>query len=408
MMDAVHRYEGTVNQVLGDGIMALFGAPLAHENHAVRACYAALAMQAAIARHSAEMRRAQGIEVQIRAGLNSGDVVVRAIGSDLRLDYSAIGQTTHLAARMEQLALPGTIRLTADTVDLAEGFIAVRALGPTAIKGLSEPIEIFELTGAGTSRTRLQAGAARGLTRLVGRDREMDALHQAHARAGGGHGQVVALVGEPGVGKSRLVWELTHSHRTQGWLVLEAGAVSYGQATSWLPVIDLLKGYFGIGPDDEARGIREKVSGKLVTLDADLLAELPLFLNLLDVAHDDPDAQSMDASVRRRRTLGAVRRLLLRESILQPLLLVLEDLHWVDGETQSFLDGLVESLPGARVLVLVNYRPEYRHTWASKTSYTQLRLDALEPVSAEALLADVLGRHPELAPLTAAHRADRR
>ncbi|MBI4591582.1 MAG: AAA family ATPase [Candidatus Rokubacteria bacterium] len=257
MMEAVHRYEGTVNQVMGDGIMALFGAPLAHEDHAVRACYAALAMQGAIRRYTEEVRRAHGIEVQIRVGLHSGEVVVRAIGSDLHMDYSAIGQTTHLAARMEQLAPPGSIRLTAEALRLAEGLIRVAPLGPIPVKGLADPVEVFELLGAAPARTRLQAAAARGLTRFVGRQPDLEALHQALAQAYTGHGQVVALVGEAGVGKSRLVWEFTHSHRTEGWLILESGSASYGKATPCLPLIDLLKAYFQVEPRDDPQDPRE-------------------------------------------------------------------------------------------------------------------------------------------------------
>src|SRR5690349_10240939 len=207
MMEAVHRYEGTVNQLMGDGIMALFGARLAHEDHAVRACYAALAMQQAISRYTEQIRRDHGVEVQIRIGLNSGEVVVRTIGSDLRMDYSAIGQTTHLAARMEQLAPPGSIYLAPETLRLAEGMIQVAARGPVSVKGLSQPVVVFELLGAGPPRRRLQAAAARGLTRFVGRQTEMEALYEAWERAGTGHGQLVAVIGEPGVGKSRLFYE---------------------------------------------------------------------------------------------------------------------------------------------------------------------------------------------------------
>src|SRR5437870_2673910 len=221
MMEAVHRYEGTVNQVMGDGIMALFGAPIAHEDHAVRACYAAHDMQAGMRRYTEEVRHSHGIEVQIRVGLNSGEVVVRAIGSDLRMDYTAVGQTTHLAARMEQLAPPGTIRLSGETVRLAEGYVEVRSLGPVPVKGLPNPIEIFELIGAGAARTRLQAAALRGLTRFVGRDAEIEHLRRALGQAAVGRGQLVAIVGEAGVGKSRLVHEFTHSHRIQDWLILE-------------------------------------------------------------------------------------------------------------------------------------------------------------------------------------------
>src|SRR3989454_6718041 len=235
MMAAVHRYEGTVNQVMGDGIMALFGAPVAHEDHAVRACYTALAMQDAIRRYSTEMRRRHGIEVQIRVGLNSGEVVVRAIGNDLHMDYSAVGQTTHLAARMEQLATPGSIRLTASTLRLAEGLVQVNALGQFPVKGLTEPVEVGELVGASTIRRRLQASAARGLTRFVGRQQELTALQQMLEQAGAGHGQVVALVGEAGGGESRLGYEVLPSHHTPGGLGLGRGPVSYGQATRYFP-----------------------------------------------------------------------------------------------------------------------------------------------------------------------------
>src|SRR5262249_1000419 len=258
MIEAVHRYEGTVNQVMGDGIMALFGAPVAHEDHAVRACYAALRMHQSVGRYAEELRRGQGFDVQIRVGLNSGAVVVRAIGSDLHMDYTAVGQTTHLAARMEQLARPGMTLVTADTLRLAEGYIEVNPLGPVPIRGLSEPIETYEIIGAGPVRPRFQAIARRGLTRFIGRNAELEQLRRAQQLASGGHGQVAAIVGEAGVGKSRLVYEFTHSHRLQGWLTLESAAVSYGKATSYLPVIELLKGYFKIQDRDHLREIREK------------------------------------------------------------------------------------------------------------------------------------------------------
>jgi class 3 adenylate cyclase/tetratricopeptide (TPR) repeat protein len=399
MMEAVHRYEGTVNQVMGDGIMALFGAPLAHEDHAVRACYAALRMQESVAQYAEAVFRAHGVPIQIRVGLNSGEVVVRAIGSDLHMDYTAVGQTTHLAARMEQMATPGTVLLAPATLQLAEGYVQVMSRGPVAVKGLPEPVEIYALTGASAQRSRLHVAAARGLTRFVGRDAEIEQIRRALALGREGRGQLVAIVGEPGVGKSRLVYEFTHSHRTQDWLVLEAGSLSYGKATSYLPVIDLLQAYFKVNERESHREIREKVTGKLLTLDRALEPTLPALLALLDVPVEDAPWQALDPAQRRQRTLDAVRRLLLRESQNQPLLVVFEDLHWIDAESQALLDSLVESLPTARLLLLVNYRPEYRHGWSSKTYYTQLRLDALPPESVGDLLQALLGDDPGLEPL---------
>jgi class 3 adenylate cyclase len=348
MMDAVHRFEGTVNQVLGDGIMALFGAPVAHEDHAVRACYAALAMQAALRRYAEEVRRSHGLEVQMRVGLNSGEVVVRAIGNDLHMDYSAVGQTTHLAARMEQLATPGSIRLTAATLRLVEGLVQVNALGQFPVRGLPEPVEVFELVGASAVRRRLQAAAARGLTRFVGRQQELAALQQELEQAGASHGQIVAVVGEAGVGKSRLVYEFVHAHYTQGWSVLESASVSYGKATLYFPVIDLLKRYCHIDDYDDTRTVRAKLTGQVLTLDTALQDVIPALLALLDALPDDSSFHQFDPAQRCQRTLTALKRVLLRESQVRPLLLVFEDLHWIDTETQALLESLVESLPTSR------------------------------------------------------------
>ena len=399
MIDSVHRYEGTVNQVMGDGIMALFGAPLALEDHAVRACYAALGMQSAVRSYSQQLRRSQGVEVEIRVGLNSGEVVVRSIGSDLHMDYTAVGQTTHLAARMEQLASAGTTRLTGNTLGLAEGFVKVTPLGPVPIKGLDDPIEVFELTGAGLARTRLQAAAARGLTRFVGRGGELAQMFTALERSRTGHGEVVALVGEPGVGKSRAVWEFMHSHRISGCAVLEASSVSYGKATAYRPIIDLLKAYFQIEDRDDIRRIREKVTGKLLTLDRQLESLLSPLLSLLDVPVDEMHWQQLDPAQRRLATLEACKRLVLHEAQVQPLVIIFEDLHWVDNESQAFLDSLVESVPTARILLVVNYRPEYQHRWGSKTYYTQLRIDPLTTEGAEELLHILLGDDASLSNL---------
>jgi tetratricopeptide (TPR) repeat protein len=326
-------------------------------------------------------------------------VVVRAIGNDLHMDYSAVGETTHLAARMEQMATPGTIRLTASTLGLVEGLVRVTALGPVPIKGLVEPMAVFELTGVSTLRRRLQAAAVRGLTRFVGRQHELDTLRQALAQAHAGQGQVVALVGEAGVGKSRLVYEFVHAHPTPGWLVLESASVSYGKATPYFPVLDLLRRYCHVEDQDEARTVRAKVTGQVLTLDEALQDTIPALLSLLEVLPEDSPFRRLDPPQRRQRTLQALKRVLLRESQVQPLLLVFEDLHWLDAETHALLDSLVESLPTAQLLLLVNYRLEYQHGWGSKTYYTQLRLDPLPPTSADELLQALLGDDPSLVPL---------
>jgi class 3 adenylate cyclase/tetratricopeptide (TPR) repeat protein len=399
MMEAVHRYEGTVNQVMGDGIMALFGAPLAHEDHAVRACYAALRMQESVRRYGDEVRRSLGAALAIRVGLNSGEVVVRAIRNDLQMDYSAIGETTHLAARMEQAALPGTILMTAETLRLAEGYVQPTPLGPVAVKGLSAPIAVYEVTGSAVAATRLLAAAARGLTPFVGRALETEQLRGALEEVRQGRGQVVAVVGEPGVGKSRLFYEFVRSHHVHGCRVMESRSMSYGKATPYLPAIELLKTYFGVQAHDGQREVREKVTGKLLTLDEMLQPSRTALLALLDVPVDDPPWHMLDPPGRRQRTLDAIKRLLLRESREQPLILVFEDLHWLDSETQALLDGIVESLPTTRTLLLVNYRPEYQHDWGNKTYYTQCRMAALPAATADALLDSLLGNDPSVRPL---------
>jgi class 3 adenylate cyclase/tetratricopeptide (TPR) repeat protein len=396
MMEAVHRYEGTVNQVMGDGIMALFGAPLSLEDHAVRACYAAIRMQELVRHYAEGVHRTEGVPIQIRVGLNSGEVVVRSISNDLHMDYTAVGQTTHLAARMEQMAMPGSILMPADTLRLAEDYVQVKTLGPRAVKGLKAPVEVYEIVGAATVRSRLKAAASRGLTRFVGRDGELDQLRQALERARAGHGQLVAVIGEPGVGKSRLYWEFTHSHRTHGWLIVESGSVSYGKASAYLPVIDLLKAYFQIEAQDDGRKIREKVTGKVLALDRALESCLPALLWLLDVYVEDIQWQRIEPSQRRQSILDGVKQLLLRESRVQPVIVMFEDLHWIDTETQAMLDSLVESLPTAQMFLLVNYRPEYQHGWNGKSYYRQLRIDPLSPATADELLTVLLGGDPTL------------
>jgi class 3 adenylate cyclase/tetratricopeptide (TPR) repeat protein len=421
MMDAVHRYEGTVNQVLGDGIMALFGAPLAHEDHALRACYAALAMQEEMRRYRRKLGQSEELGLQIGLGLNSGEVVVRSISNDLNVDYSALGHTTHMAARMQELAAGGTTLMTASTLRQVEGFVQVRSVGAVQVKGVSQPVEAFEVVAATTARTRVQAAATRGLTPLVGRRTEIEVFSKLVEQAASGKGQILAMVGEPGMGKSRLVHEFTRHQLRPGWLVLEGASVSYGKATPYFPLVEMLRHYFQIVDGEGIENIRDQVVMHILELDNMLKDAILPILSLLDALPDEKITlpadghnglvrlqdigemikhfYSMDPQQRRRHTLDAVKRVLIRESQRQPLLVVFEDLHWVDHETQAFIDSLMESLPMAHILVLVNYRPGYVHTWNDKAYYTQLRVDPLQPTSAEELLQHLLGSNKDLVPL---------
>lgn len=398
MMDAVHRYEGTVNRLQGDGLMAMFGAPLAHEDHAVRACYAALAMRQSIVSEKTADKENQ---IKIRVGLHSGEVVVRAINNDLSMNYDAMGLTATLAARMEQLADPDTIRLTAETVHLAEGFIDVEPLGPMPIKGLEYPIEVFNLKRATTIRTRWQSSLTRGLSPFIGREAEMDTLKRALLRAAAGEGQLLAMVGEAGIGKSRLTYEFIRTASQDGWQTLAGSSVSFGAATTWLPVIDLLKDYFRIEDSDDSATIVKKVQNALDQLDPYLAEESDALLALLDINIDNPSWKALGRIQRRRRSLDALQKLFIRESQRRPLLLIFEDLHWIDRETQTLLDEMAGRLPGNQILLLVNYRPQYKDHWVGKSYYWLLRLAPLIQNQIEDLLHDSLGDDPSLAGLKA-------
>jgi class 3 adenylate cyclase/tetratricopeptide (TPR) repeat protein len=396
MVEAVHEYEGLVNQVLGDGIMALFGAPVAHENHAIRACYAALRMHERVAAYAEHIRSTEGLDLQIRVGLNSGEVVVHSVHTDLSMDYNAIGETTHLAARMEQLARPGATLLTPDTFRLSEGYIQVRALGAVPVKGLNRALSVYELTGAVKVRSRLQATAARGLSPFLGRTDEMRQLTRALERVRSGHGQLVAVVGELGVGKSRLFYEFVRGQAHQKWLVLESTSLSQGRVPAYHALVDLLRGYFKIDSRDDLRSIQAKVTGVVLTLDDGLRRVVPPLLALLDALPPASPFERLDPVERRQRTVEATRALLLRESLVQPVCLVFEDLHTMDPQTLAFLGDLIGHLSGAHILLLLNYRPDFEHAWGGRAFSTQLRLDPLIPADSQKFLETLLGNDPSL------------
>jgi class 3 adenylate cyclase/tetratricopeptide (TPR) repeat protein len=399
MIDAVQRYDGYVVQSTGDGIFAIFGAPVAHEDHPQRAIYAALRIQEELRRYSTKLVGDGGNPLEARVGASTGEVVVRSIATGSgHAEYTPIGHTANLASRMQAVAPTGSIAISDETRRLVEGYFALKARGPTRVRGIAEPVNVYEVTGLGPLRTRLQRSAGRGLTKFVGREREMEAMRNAAELAKSGRGQIVAAVAEAGTGKSRLFFEFKAKNQS-GWMVLEAYSVSHGKASAYFPVIELLHSYFDIKPEDEARKRREKVTGRLLALDRSLEDTLPYLLALLGIVEGDDPLAGMEAEIRRRRTLDGIKRILLRESLNQPLMVVFEDLHWIDAETQALLNLLGDSIANAKILLLVNYRPEHSHSWGSKTYYTQLRLDPLGKESAEEMLSALLSDSIELAAL---------
>jgi class 3 adenylate cyclase len=399
MIEAVRRYDGYVVQSTGDGIFALFGAPVAHEDHPQRALFAALRMQEELKRYSAKVVAEGGSPIQGRVGINTGEVVVRSIQTgDGQVEYTPIGHTSNLASRMQTVAPVGSIAISENTRRLCEGYFILKALGPTRVKGVSGPVNVYEVTGLGPLRTRLQQAAGRGFTKFVSREREMETLKHAAEQTRQGHGQIVAAMAEPGVGKSRLYFEFKASSQS-GWMVLETFSISHGKASAYLPVLDLLLGYFKITSDYDSRSRRVKVAEKIAILDRTLEDTLPYLFSLLGIVEGDDPLAQMDGQVKKRRTLEAIKRIVLRESLNQPLMVIFEDLHWIDEATQEFLNLLADSIGTAKILLLVNYRPEYSHQWNSKTYYTQLRLDPLGKESAEEMLATLLDVGNELTAL---------
>jgi class 3 adenylate cyclase len=342
MIDAVNRYDGHVVQSTGDGIFALFGAPFAHEDHPQQALYAALRMQEELERYSVKVLAEGGTPIQGRIGINTGEVVVRSIQTGAgQVEYTPIGHTTNLASRMQTAAPVGSIAVSEATRKLCEGYFTLKPLGATKVKGVAEPINIYEVTGLGPLRTRLQRSAGRGLTKFVGREREMAMLKHAVEQAKAGHGQIVAAMAEPGVGTSRLFYEFKETSQS-GWTVLETFSISHGKASAYLPVIDLLRAYFDISPGDDERKRREKVAGKIMILDRSLEDTFPCLFSLLGIVEGDDPLAQMDGQIKKRRTLEAIKRIVLRESLNQPLMVIFEDLHWIDAQTQELLNLLAD------------------------------------------------------------------
>jgi class 3 adenylate cyclase/tetratricopeptide (TPR) repeat protein len=399
LADGVHRFEGTVNQYTGDGIMALFGAPIAHEDHAQRACYAALRIRDALSRFAEELRGEHGIEFGTRIGVNSGEVIVGKIGDDLRMDYTAQGQTVGLAARVEEIAEPGCIYLSEHAARLVEGFFQLRELGPSRLRGISQPLCVAELEGIGGLRTRFDFARARGLSRFVGRAEEQATLDVALQRAAEGDGQVIGVVGEAGVGKSRLSAEFVVRCRAKKIPVYEAHCPAHGRTVPFLPLLELLRSYFGISADDDEREVRGKIAGIVLPLDESFHEPLPLLLDFLGVADPEQPVPMMDPEARQRRLYRLVCGLIRARSAREPALLLVDDVHWIDPGSDAFLAQLVEAVSGTRALLLVNFRPEYRAGWMSHSGYRQLPLVPLGPGEVRELLRSLLGADPSLSAL---------
>ena len=397
----MHRFEGTVNQYTGDGIMAIFGAPIAHEDHARRACWAALHLSDELRRYARELRRERGLSFAVRMGLNSGEVVVGKIGDDLRMDYTARGHTVGLAARMEKLAEPGRVYLTEHTAALVEGYFHLEDLGAFEIPGVQAPLRVHELGGVGALRTRLDVSRARGFSRFVGREEEMATLEAALGRALAGTGQVVGVVADAGVGKSRLCFELAERCRARGVRVYEAHCVAHGTMIPYLPALEFFRTYSAVTDRDSDDEVRRKIAGTVLLLDPGLADALPLLFDFMGVPDPKRPAPPMEPEARQRQLLGAVKRLVQARSRQEPALLLWEDLHWIDGGSATIVDKLAEAVDGTRTLLLANFRPEYRAPWMQGSSYQQVPLRPLDPAAIDELLRDLLGADSSVVPLAA-------
>jgi class 3 adenylate cyclase len=390
LMDEIHSYEGTINQFTGDGVMALFGAPVAHEDHAQRACHAALSIQKAIGEYGAGLKNDRGVDFRMRIGLNSGPVIVGSIGDDLRMDYTAVGDTANLASRMEGLANPGTILGTGNTHKLTRDFFEFVPLGKVQVKGKEEPVEAYELKKATEVETRIEAAAAKGLTKFAGRKNSMAALMETYGKAKSGFGQVVGVVGEAGVGKSRLLIELRNVLSKEEYTYLEGRCLHYGGSMAYLPVHDILKSYFDIKEEDQEPVIKKKMGEKISHFDERLKSTLPPFQDLLSVRVEDGTYLQLEPSAKKIRTFEAIRDLVVCESEYKPVIFVVEDLHWIDSISEEFLNYLIDRLAGIHILLILLYRPEYTHQWGSKSFYSKIGVDQLTTKSSAQLVQNLL------------------
>ncbi|UCE55250.1 MAG: AAA family ATPase, partial [Desulfobacterales bacterium] len=397
LMDEIHKYEGTINQFTGDGVMAIFGAPVAHEDHAQRAFYAALSINKAMVGYGEKAKKDCGIEFKMRIGINSGPVIVGSIGDDLRMDYTAVGDTTNLAARMESKARPGSILISKNTYKITRDFFQFEPIGKIQIKGKEDPQEAYKLLKTGEVETRLKASVAKGLTKFVGRKNSMAALKECYQKVLAGTGQVVGLVGEAGVGKSRLLLEFFSQLPVVEMTYLEGRCLHYGGSIIYMPILEILKNYFDIKEDDREFIINKKLKEKISALDEKLADVNPPFQDLLSLKVEDEVYLNLEPKQKREKIFENLRDFFIRESQNKPLVLVVDDLHWIDKTSEEFLDYLIGWLANARVMLILLYRPEYTHQWGSKSYYTKIGLDQLGTTSSSELVQAIL-EEGEIAP----------
>ncbi|HUU63294.1 MAG TPA: adenylate/guanylate cyclase domain-containing protein [Dehalococcoidia bacterium] len=390
LMDEIHRYEGTIDKFTGDGVMALFGAPVAHEDHAQRACYTALAMQRAIGEYGEKIVKECGVEFKMRVGLNSGPVIVSSVGNDLRMDYTAIGDTVNLASRMETNAKPGRVLVSSGTYKIARDFFKFEPVGKIQVKGKEEPVEAYQIIEVGEAETRIEASVARGLTKFAGRQREIAALKEAFQKAQSGSGQVVGIVGEAGVGKSRLLLELRVALKEDEFTYLDGQCLHYGGLMAYLPLLDILRSYFDINEGEREFVVKKKITDKIALLDENLESILSPLHDILSLKVEDVNYMMLEPQQKRERIFEAIRDLLIRESQNTPLILAIDDLQWIDKTSEEFLTYLIGWLANARILLIILYRPEYTHQWASKSYYSQIRVEQLSTDNSADLVKSIL------------------
>jgi class 3 adenylate cyclase/tetratricopeptide (TPR) repeat protein len=383
LMDEIHKYEGTINQFTGDGVMALFGAPVAHEDHAQRASHAAISIQKAIGEYGEKVARDFGVEFKMRIGLNSGPVIVGAIGDDLRMDYTAVGDTTNLASRMQTMAQPGTVLLSKNTHRLVKEYFELKPLGKLEVKGKEELQEVFELTKAAGATSRLEASVVRGLTKFVGRHHSMAALMEAFEKVRNGTGQVVGVVGEAGVGKSRLLLEFRHRPPQGEFGYLEGRCIHYGGSMPYLPI-------FEVGEGEREAVIRKRVKERIINLDEKLQGVVPPILDLLSLKVEDEAYLKLEPRQRKEKVFEALRDLIVRGSHERPLVIAVEDLHWIDKTSEEFLDYFIGWLATVKVMLILLHRPEYTHRWGSKSYFNRIGLDQLTLKSSAELVKAIL------------------